>query len=117
MLWQYALPADSLRSLYEEDPWRADAVVDFVPRLASMAQHLITGMPVHRQAEAAARTGKKTLNLQLAIACWIPHQARRAGKGQPCDMTAHAASGRMGSVRASWLRELMPSLAKTFPRW
>ncbi|HWM98770.1 MAG TPA: hypothetical protein VNO54_17150 [Streptosporangiaceae bacterium] len=31
MLWQYAHPADSLRSLYEEDPRLAHAVVDFVP--------------------------------------------------------------------------------------
>jgi hypothetical protein len=59
MLWQYALPADSLRSLYEEDPWLAHAVVDFVPRLASMTQNLITGMLVHSRAEATAMTGKQ----------------------------------------------------------
>jgi hypothetical protein len=46
--------------------------------------------------------------LTRLLSCW---------KAQPCDMTARAASGRMGSARASWLRELMPSLAKTFPRW
>jgi hypothetical protein len=31
-------------------------------------------------------------------------------------MTVGAASGCVGSVRASWLRELMPSLVKTFPK-
>jgi hypothetical protein len=45
-------------SLYEEDPWLAHAVVDFVPRLASMTQNLITGMLVHSQAEATSKTGK-----------------------------------------------------------
>jgi hypothetical protein len=90
-------------------------VAGFVPRLASMTQNLITGMLVHSQAEATAKTVSKTLN--------VPHLldsspgSRRAGKAQPCDMTARAASGRMGSARASWLRELMPSLAKTFPKW
>jgi hypothetical protein len=59
MLWQYAHPADSLRSLYEEDPWLAHAVAGFVPRLASMTQNLITGMLVHSQAEATAKTGKQ----------------------------------------------------------
>ena len=59
MLWQYAHPAGSLRSLYEEDPWLAHAVVGFVPRLASMTQNLITGMLVHSQAEATAKTGKQ----------------------------------------------------------
>jgi hypothetical protein len=34
-------------------------VVDFVPRLASMIQNLITGMLVHSQAEATAKTGKQ----------------------------------------------------------
>jgi len=34
-------------------------VVDFVPRLASMTQNLITGMLVHSQAEETARTGKQ----------------------------------------------------------
>jgi hypothetical protein len=58
---QYAHPADSLRSLYEEDPRLAHAVVDFVPRLASMTQNLITGMLVHSQAEATAKTGKQDL--------------------------------------------------------
>jgi hypothetical protein len=33
--------------LYEGDPWLAHAVVDFVPRLASMTQNLITGILVH----------------------------------------------------------------------
>jgi hypothetical protein len=41
------------------DPWLAHAVVDFVPRLASMTQNLITGMLVHSQAEATAKTGKQ----------------------------------------------------------
>ena len=59
MLWQYAHPADSLRSLYEEDPRLAHAVAGFVPRLASMTQNLITGMLVHSQAEATAKTGKQ----------------------------------------------------------
>jgi hypothetical protein len=58
-LARHAHPADSLRSLYEEDPWLAHAVVDFVSRLASMTQHLITGMLVHSQAEATAKTGEQ----------------------------------------------------------
>jgi hypothetical protein len=48
-----------LRSLYEEDPWLAHAVAGFVPRLASMTQNLITGMLVHSQAGATAKTGKQ----------------------------------------------------------
>jgi hypothetical protein len=73
MLWQYAHPVDSLRSLYEEDPRLAHAVVDFVPRLASMPQNLITGMLVHSQAEAAAKTGKQ--DPKRGITCGTPHQA------------------------------------------
>ena len=57
MLWQYAHPVDSLRSLYEEDPRLAHAVAGFVPRLASMTQNLITGMLVHRQAESNRQDG------------------------------------------------------------
>jgi hypothetical protein len=48
-----------LGSLYEEDPWLAHAVAGFVPRLASMTQNLITGMLVHSQAEATAKTGRQ----------------------------------------------------------
>ena len=59
VLWQYAHPADSLRSPYEEDPWLTHAVVEIVPRLASMTQNLITGMLGHSQAEATAKTGKQ----------------------------------------------------------
>jgi hypothetical protein len=69
MLWQYAHPADSLRSLYE-DPRLAHAVVDFVPRLASMTQNLITGMLVHSQAEATAKTVSKTLSRSSPEADW-----------------------------------------------
>jgi hypothetical protein len=36
---------------------------------------------------------------------------------QPCGVTSGAAPGREGSAGASWLRELMPSLVKTFRRW
>jgi hypothetical protein len=38
-------------------------VFDFVPRLASMTQNLITGMLVHSQAEAPPRRVSNTLNL------------------------------------------------------
>ena len=62
MLWHYALPAHPLGSLYEEDP-----------RLGSMTQNLITGMLVHSQAEATAKTGKQ--DPKRGITCWIPHQA------------------------------------------
>jgi hypothetical protein len=34
------------------------AVVDFVPRLASMTQNLITGMLVDSRAEVTSKTGK-----------------------------------------------------------
>ena len=57
MLWPYALPADSLRSLYEEDPRLAHAVVDFVPRLASMTQNLITGMLVQQPSRSNRQDG------------------------------------------------------------
>jgi hypothetical protein len=44
-----------------------------------------------------------------------------AGAGLPGDQpygaTSGAAPGRAGSAGASWLRELMPSLVKTFRRW
>ncbi len=56
MLWQYALPADSPRSLYE-DPRLAHAVVDFVPRLASMTQNLITGMLVQQPSRSNRQDG------------------------------------------------------------
>jgi hypothetical protein len=59
MLWQYALPADSLRSRYEEDRGWRTWWSSFVPRLASMIQNLITGMLVHSQAEATDKTGKQ----------------------------------------------------------
>src|ERR1700730_2075876 len=36
---------------------------------------------------------------------------------QPCGVTGGAAPGCAGSAGASWLRELMPSLVKTFRRW
>jgi hypothetical protein len=104
ILWQYALPAHPVGSLYEEDP-----------RLASMIQNLITGMLVQQPSRSNRQDGQAT-----PLTC---HRlldspgSRRAGKAQRCDMTARAASGRMGSARASWLRELMLSLAKTFPRW
>ena len=81
-----------------------------------MTQNLITGMLVHSQAEATAKPGN-TRPLTCHRLLDSSPGSRRAGKAQPCDMTARAASGRMGSARASWLRELMPSLAKTFARW
>jgi hypothetical protein len=73
MLWQYAHPVDSLRSLYQEDPRLAHAVVDFVPRLAGMTQNLMSGMLVHSQAEATAKTGKR--DPKRGITCGTPHQA------------------------------------------
>ena len=58
MLWQYAHPADSPRSLYE-DPRLAHAVVDFVPRLASMTQNLITGILVSQPSRSNRQDGKQ----------------------------------------------------------
>jgi AcrR family transcriptional regulator len=61
MLWQYANPPDTLRRLYQEDPRLAHTATDFVPRLALMAEHLLTGMMVHRQATATATTREQDL--------------------------------------------------------
>jgi hypothetical protein len=36
---------------------------------------------------------------------------------QSCGVISGAATCRAGSAGASWLRELMPSLVKTFRRW
>ncbi len=49
MLWQYANPPDTLQRLYQEDPRLAHTMVDFVPRLALMAEHLLTGMTIRNQ--------------------------------------------------------------------
>ena len=52
MLWQYANPPDTLQRLYQDDPRLAHTATDFVPRLAHMADHLLTGMTVHSQTES-----------------------------------------------------------------
>ena len=42
---------------------------------------------------------------------------RLRGMAYSWGMAGCAGSGWVGSVLASWLREPMPSLANTFPRW
>jgi hypothetical protein len=43
--------------------------------------------------------------------------AAGSARNQRCGVPGGAASCRAGSTAASWLRELMPSLVKTFRRW
>ena len=69
---------------------------------------------------ASARVGSRDPVVHSVL---IVGHAGTAGRGadrpgnQRCGVTSGAAPCRAGSAEASWLRELTPSLVKTFRRW
>ncbi len=77
--------------------------------------------PVHEQLDELVASWRDLADVvaERAVALgYVPDgQARAIAPEAGLVQTRSATSVRCGSARSSWVREVMPSLLKTFPRW